>query len=135
MRPDPEPRLRQLDDDHDAVLDLCDQVLSAAARPEPALGEAQDATLRLLERASEHVGAEQELMQLLAYPSREAHAADHDRLLERLSALVSLSAGPGGRPLPAAAREFREAMEQHISTWDWNLTDFVRRAEAGGDAP
>ena len=131
MRPDPEPRLRQINDDHDAVLELCDQVLSAAARAEPALGEAQDAALRLLERASEHVGAEQELMHALAYPSREAHAADHDRLLERLSALVSLSAGPGGRPLTAATLEFREAMQQHISTWDWNLADFVRRAGDG----
>ncbi len=131
MPTDPEPRLRQINDDHDAVLELCDQVLSAAG----ALRDAQDAALRLLERASEHVGAEQELMRALAYPSREAHTADHDRLLERLSALVSLSAGPGGRPLAAAAREFREAMEQHISTWDWNLADFVQRAETGAGAP
>ncbi len=131
MKSDPEPRLRQINDDHDAVLQLCDQVLSAAG----ALRDAQDAALRLLERASEHVGAEQELMHALSYPSREAHAADHDRLLERLSALVSLSAGPGGRPLAAATLEFREAMQQHIATWDWNLADFVRRAEAGDGPP
>ncbi len=135
MRPDPEPHLRQISDDHDAVLQLCDQVLAAAGGLQPELGEAQDAALRLLERATEHVGAEQELMHALVYPSREAHAADHDRLLERLSTLVTLSAGPGGRPLAAAAREFREAMEQHISTWDWNLADFVRRAAPDGDQP
>ena len=100
MRPDPEPHLRQISDDHDAVLQLCDQVLAAAGGLQPELGEAQDAALRLLERATEHVVAEQELMHALVYPPGEAHAANHERLLGRVARPVAgqVAQLPADRP-------------------------------------
>jgi hemerythrin-like metal-binding protein len=78
----------QLDEDHArlaGLIEAAEGALSEEGGPE----RAGQILARLLEEARAHFDRERSLMERHAYPDLEAHARDHERLLEDLQGLAS----------------------------------------------
>jgi hemerythrin len=114
-----------MDGEHRVLAALVDAIERGASRADASPGELQDLLLRLVEETADHFAAEHELMRATAYPEREAHVREHDRLLRHVSALLSSHAA--GRPSITifTARSLREWLEKHIEGSDRALAEYL----------
>lgn len=132
---DAERCVQRLGRDHQALLQLLEGIVKAAASPtsEEAL---EEAILGFAGQLSDHIAAEQELMHTVSYPSAEPHVAAHDRLLQEVSDLLPSRAHSSSRDEALeGARGLELAMYQHVITWDWNLLDYVTKVRQEADDP
>jgi hemerythrin len=116
-----------LDSEHRILAAQVDAIERVSSRGDASPHELQDLLQRLVEEAAEHFAAEQDLMRATGYPDREAHAREHDRLLQHVSALLSSHAS-GRAPITLfTARSLREWLEQHIEGSDRALGEYLLR--------
>jgi hemerythrin len=87
---------------------------------------AEDLLLRLVEETSDHFEAEHEVMQVSAFPGREAHIEEHNRLLQDVSALLgSVSAGQIHLTI-GSVQSLRRWFVRHVQGHDRVLGEHLR---------
>lgn len=115
-----------LDDDHRALLDKVDSVLTAASTDDPTWRLMAVETLRVA--AQEHFAMEEAKMLELAYPAMEQHCASHRRLLSGLIELQYTLHAAEGNPAALDPYAFLERwFVAHLTNDDRKFADFLRQ--------
>jgi hemerythrin len=115
-----------MDAEHRVELDLLDRLAAAVSeRRDPA--EIRSLLAQLTEHTNLHFLSEQLLMRLSAYPQYQAHAEEHDRLMEQAKLLQGQVDGAE----PNLTLPFLEAMRRwlvdHMQGKDLALARFLER--------
>jgi hemerythrin-like metal-binding protein len=84
---------------------------------------------QLIEHTTVHFMSEQMLMRLTAYPGYEAHALEHDQLLEQAQALQDRVDAGHSRPTLAFIESVRTWLTKHIEGQD---RSFLSHLEGAG---
>jgi hemerythrin len=115
-----------MDGAHQGQASLVDAIEGAVSRGDAR--EAQDLLLRLVEETSDHFAAEHELMQATAFPGREAHIEEHNRLLDHVSTLLARVTADKVELTAASVRSLRVWFVRHVQEADRALGSHVRGA-------
>jgi hemerythrin len=116
----------ELDDDHRALLDKVDTVLTANASGNPTWRVMAVETLRVA--AEEHFATEEARMRELAYPEMEQHCASHRRLLDGLIQLQYTLRAAEGNPAALDPFAFLERwFVAHLTNDDRRLAEFLHQ--------
>lgn len=114
-----------MDEGHRVLAALIDALERAVGRGEDSK-EVQDLLLRLVEDTRDHFAVESGLMRATAFPGRETHEREHDRLLAHVSMLLNNHASGHSRMTIDLARSLRDWLLWHVRESDLPLADYVR---------
>lgn len=121
---------RSLDNDHRLQVDLL-VALRDAITGHRRRSEIDDILEKIVDYSRVHFASEQLLMHLDAYPERERHAGDHERMLADLEALRS-SWRTGEASLPVERIDaLADRLVEHIDTADRLLGQHLMRQATG----
>jgi len=122
-----------VDAQHELQIELLDS-LASAARAGADSSTLDELHLQLIDYASEHFFAEQELMRASSYPGYEAHVEQHNRLLQQV-AMLQTRPGTGSVALSLeAVHAVRSGLLEHITRADQVLAGFLRGSAAASPA-
>jgi hemerythrin len=115
-----------MDGAHQEQASLVDAIEGAVSRGNAR--EAQDLLLRLVEETSDHFAAEHELMRATAFPAREAHIEEHNRLLQHVSILLARVSADEAQLTAASVVSLKDWLLRHVRGADRALGAHVRGA-------
>lgn len=129
-----------IDGEHRLQIELIDGILAAIHSPHE--HPAPTVLFEQLHTVCEaHFAGEELLMRLCSYYGHDAHAADHERTLERMQ-LLAAGLGEtierGEEALVTALQQLRAFLLQHMQTRDISFGEYYRRwsaGNAGGQIP
>ena len=114
-----------IDADHEHLFDIFNKLETACARGE-ACQVIDEIFVELAEYTMVHFQREEQIMIRDRMPEFAAHKAEHDRLLQHLSALIDLAEVQPETATVETLKLLRDWVAHHIMTWDQRL---VRRLE------
>ena len=122
-----------LDDEHRALLDKVNRVLSAiSSRDEAAVVMAFSV---LVTESRCHFAEEEERMRMLSYPDRERHSAQHEKLQSGLAGLqYTLGSTMSFANSQGPFVYLRHWFSEHLLTDDSRLAAFIRHGDSGAHA-
>ena len=115
-----------IDADHQALLDICDQLL-AGARSGQALDGLEPILAAMISRARAHFDAEERVLDRAGYPALASHRAEHRRLMVQAETLRDHWAEVDGARVGAVADYMRTWLLDHIRTEDRSFRTFLMR--------
>ena len=115
-----------IDADHQALLDLCDQLL-AGVRSGVALDGLEPLLAAMIGRARAHFDAEERILDRAGYPALASHKAEHRRLMVKAETLRAHWAEVDGERVGAVAEYMRTWLLDHIRTEDRSFRSFLMR--------
>jgi hemerythrin-like metal-binding protein len=122
-----------VDAQHELRIELLDS-LASAARVGADSSTLDELHLELIDYASEHFFAEQELMRASRYPGYEEHVEQHNRLLQQVATLQR-QLGNGSVALTLEAiQAVRSGLLEHITRADQLLEGFLRGSAVASPA-
>ncbi len=80
--------IKLIDEQHNAYLDLVEDILKLCLSPDITLGDIHDEMEHIIKYAQEHFEEEERIMQSLSYPFYEEHFAKHNLFRQQLDTML-----------------------------------------------
>jgi hemerythrin-like metal-binding protein len=113
-----------VDAEHRVEVALLD-ALEDAIRRDLGPNRINEILAQLIDHATVHFISEQMLMRLTAYPGYEAHALEHDHLLELAQTLQDRVDAGNVRPTLASIESVRAALAKHMEGQDLTFLSYL----------
>ena len=115
-----------IDAEHQALLDICDQFLSAAESGQP-VASLEGILASMINHAQDHFTAEERVLDRVGYPALATHKAEHRRLMAHAESLQSHWDEIDRDHIHQTADYLRAWLLDHIRTEDRSFRTFLMR--------